>query len=128
MNKEYLKQQVEFADNTKKVNALDLSSDQDLTIGLMNLLFIEDYTGAGDLHDMVGEIRGRLMDKIIKKSDKNRLLSEKLLLESMRLNEMGNQESGTTAYELYNQAYGYYSMFWGLNMGLIDAGDVNLKN
>ena len=53
MNKEYLKQQVEFADNTKKVNALDLSSDQDLTIGLMNLLFIEDYTGAGDLHDLV---------------------------------------------------------------------------
>ena len=44
----------------------------------------------------------------------------------MRLIEMGNQESGTTAYELYNQAYGYFSMFWGLNMGLIDAGDVKL--
>ena len=126
MNKEYLKQQVEFADNTKKVNALDLSSDQDLTIGLMNLLFIEDYVASGTLHDMVADLRQKLMSRIIKKSDKNYDISVKLLLESMRLIEMGNQESGTTAYELYNQAYGYYSMFWGLNMGLIDAGDVNL--
>ena len=126
MNKEHLKQQVEFADNTKKVNALDLSSDQDLTIGLMNLLFIEDYVASGTLHDMVADLRQKLMSRIIKKSDKNYDISVKLLLESMRLIEMGNQESGTTAYELYNQAYGYYSMFWGLNMGLIDAEDVNL--
>jgi hypothetical protein len=126
MKKDRLKQQIESADNAKKVNALDLSSDQDLTIGLMNLLFIEDYVASGTLHDMVADLRQKLMSRIIKKSDKNYDISVKLLLESIRLIELGNKESGTSAYELYNQAYGYYSMFWGVNMGLIDAVDVEI--
>ena len=124
MKKDRPKQQIESADNAKKVNALDLSSDQDLTIGLMNLLFIEDYVSGGALHDMVAEIRQKLMSRIIKKSDKNADVSAKLLLESIRCIELGNKESGTSAYELYNRAYEYYSMFWGLNMGLIDVSDV----
>ena len=126
MEKDKLKQQIESADNAKKVNALDLSSDQDLTIGLMNLLFIEDYTAGGTLHDMVADLRQKLMSRIIKKSDKNYDISVKLLLESIRLIELGNKETGTSAYDLYNQAYGYYSMFWGVNMGLIDAVDVEI--
>ena len=74
-----LKHMVEAADKTKKVNVLDLSSDQDLTIGLMNLLFIEDYMSGSnsDLLRMVSEIRQKLMSKIVKKSDKNREISEK---------------------------------------------------
>lgn len=128
MNKDKLKQQIESADNAKKVNALDLSSDQDLSIGLMNLLFIEDYVSSGALCDMVTDVRQKLMKRIIKKSDKNAELLLKLLLESVRFMERGNKESGTTAYELYNRAYEYYSMFWGLNMGLIDAGDVSIEN
>jgi hypothetical protein len=126
MKKDKLKQQIESADSAKKVNALDLSSDQDLTIGLMNLLFIEDYVASGMLHDMVADVREKLMSRIIKKSDKNYGVSVKLLLESIRLIELGNKESGISAYDLYNQAYEYYSMFWGLNMGLIDAGDVEI--
>ena len=126
MRKDKLKQQIESADSAKKVNALDLSSDQDLTIGLMNLLFIEDYVASGMLHDMVADVREKLMSRIIKKSDKNYGVSVKLLLESIRLIELGNKESGTSAYKLYNQAYGYYSMFWGVNMGLIDAVDVEI--
>ena len=69
-----LRQQIEKADNEKKTNRLDLSSDQDLTIGLMNLLFIEDYISnpESNLAQMVVAVREKLMDRIVKKSDKNR--------------------------------------------------------
>lgn len=121
-----LKYMVEAADKTKKVNVLDLSSDQDLTIGLMNLLYIEDYisNSDSDLLRMVSEIRQKLMDKIVKKSDKNREISEKLLLESMQLINAGNKASGAVAYQNYDNAYEKYSLFWGVNMGLINKKDI----
>ena len=121
-----LKYMVEAADKAKKVNVLDLSSDQDLTIGLMNLLFIEDYMSGSnsDLLRMVSEIRQKLMSKIVKKSDKNRDVSEKLLLESMQLINAGNKASGTAAYQNYDNAYEKYSLFWGVNMGLINKKDI----
>jgi hypothetical protein len=124
-----LKHMVECADSAKKVNVLDLSSDQDLTIGMMNLLFIKDYlNNDSDLSKIVHNIQSKLMDKIVKKSDKNRLLSEQLLLESMRLMVDGDKQlaSGNKddAYKLYDSAYEKYSLFWGINMELIDAGDI----
>jgi hypothetical protein len=121
-----LKYMVEAADKTKKVNVLDLSSDQDLTIGLMNLLYIEDYisNSDSDLSGMVSDIRQKLMDKIVKKSDKNREISEKLLLESMQLINAGNKASGAVAYQNYDNAYEKYSLFWGVNMGLINKKDI----
>ena len=77
MKTDKLKHMVETADMAKKTNRLDLSSDQDLTIGLMNLLFIEDILSDknSDLFKMVSGVRGELMDRIVKKSDKNRKIS-----------------------------------------------------
>lgn len=127
MKSTVLHHQVESADNAKKVNALDLSSDQDLTIGLMNLLYIEDYISnpESNLSQMVADIRGKLMDKIVKKTDKNRQISEKLLLESMQLIDAGNMHSGSSAYKKYDAAYEKYSLFWGINMGLVDLTDID---
>ena len=121
-----LRQQIENADNAKKTNRLDLSSDQDLTIGLMNLLFIEDYISnpESNLSQMVVAVREKLMDRIVKKSDKNRQISEQLLLESMQLIDDGNRHSGVSAYQKYDAAYEKYSLFWGVNMGLIDKKEV----
>ncbi|MBR4891877.1 MAG: hypothetical protein IKZ34_01705 [Alphaproteobacteria bacterium] len=128
MKKKELKKRVESADSAKKVNALDLSSDQDLTVGLMNLLYIEDFTKTGQLHDMVHELRASLMNKIVKTSDKKYQISEKLLLESMTLIELANKElaagNNKKVYQIYDEAYGRYSLFWGLNMGLIDLNEV----
>ena len=78
MNHTVLQQQIEKADNAKKTNVLDLSSDQDLTIGLMNLLFIEDYISnpESNLSQMIAGVREKLMDRIVKKSDKNRQMLE----------------------------------------------------
>ena len=126
MKTDKLKHMVETADMAKKTNRLDLSSDQDLTIGLMNLLFIEDILSDknSDLFKMVSGVRGELMDRIVKKSDKNRQLSEQLLLESMQLFDAGNKTSGAVAYQNYDSAYEKYSLFWGVNMGLVNKKDI----
>ena len=42
LDRNFINKKIEQADSVKKVNPLDLSSDQDLTIGLMNLIAIED--------------------------------------------------------------------------------------
>ena len=126
MNHTVLRQQIEKADNAKKTNSLDLSSDQDLTIGLMNLLFIEDYISnpESNLSQMIAGVREKLMNRIVKKSDKNRQILEKLLLESMQLIDAGDKQSGVSAYQKYDDAYEKYSLFWGINMGLIDKKDI----
>lgn len=126
MKHNVLQQQIEKADNAKKTNVLDLSSDQDLTIGLMNLLFIEDYISnpESNLSQMIAGVREKLMNRIVKKSDKNRQILEKLLLESMQLIDAGDKQSGVSAYQKYDDAYEKYSLFWGINMGLIDKKDI----
>lgn len=126
MKRTVLRQQIEKADNAKKTNVLDLSSDQDLTIGLMNLLFIEDYISnpESNLSQMIAGVREKLMNRIVKKSDKNRQILETLLLESMQLIDAGDKQSGVSAYQKYDDAYEKYSLFWGINMGLIDKKDI----
>ena len=126
MKRTVLRQQIEKADNAKKTNVLDLSSDQDLTIGLMNLLFIEDYISnpESNLSQMIAGVREKLMNRIVKKSDKNRQILEKLLLESMQLIDAGDKQSGVSVYQKYDDAYEKYSLFWGINMGLIDKKDI----
>lgn len=126
MKRTVLRQQIEKADNAKKTNVLDLSSDQDLTIGLMNLLFIEDYISnpESNLSQMIAGVREKLMNRIVKKSDKNRQIMEKLLLESMQLIDAGDKQSGVSVYQKYDDAYEKYSLFWGINMGLIDKKDI----
>ena len=64
------------------------------------------------------------MNRIVKKSDKNRQILEKLLLESMQLIDAGDKQSGVSAYQKYDDAYEKYSLFWGINMGLIDKKDI----
>ena len=61
---ENVKEFVERIDNAKKKNPKDLSSDQDLTIAIMNLISIEEHlifsgakTGKNTFYDMVQEIR-----------------------------------------------------------------------
>ena len=57
---------VEKLDAAKKVNPKDLSSDQDLTIGIMNLISIEEHlmfsgakTGKTQFYDLINEVRAQ---------------------------------------------------------------------
>ena len=134
-----VKEFVERLDNAKKKNPKDLSSDQDLTIAIMNLISIEEHlifsgakTGKNSFYDMVQEIRElrkNLMLKVIPSYEGEVwCISKHLLSSSMRLMEVGTkqQSMGNTkeAYQLFNQAYDLYCLFWGLNMNLIDTKDV----
>ena len=70
-----VKEFVEKIDSSKKVNPKDLSSDQDLSIAIMNLISIEEHlvfsgakTGKNSFYDLirdVREMRKNLMQKII---------------------------------------------------------------
>jgi hypothetical protein len=42
----------------------------------------------------------------------------------MQLIDAGDKQSGVSAYQKYDDAYEKYSLFWGINMGLIDKKDI----
>jgi len=130
---------IEKIDEMKKQNKMDLSSDQDLTIAIMNLVSIEEHfffsgakTGKTEYYDMIKDIREMrkdLLKKIIKEYEGEVwCISKHLLAASMRLMEVGTKQLGMgkkdEAYELFDKAYGLYSMFWGLNMKLLNVGDI----
>ncbi len=135
-SKEDIKSFVEKFDNEKKVNPKDLSSDQDLSIAIMNLISIEEHlifsgakTGKTSFYDLVDGIRDMrkdLMQKMIKEYDGEVwCISKHLLGAGYRLMEVGTKQlsMGNTkdAYDLFDKSYELYCMFWGLNMKLIDA-------
>lgn len=140
MNKaKNVKEFVERIDSSKKVNPKDLSSDQDLTIAIMNLISIEEHlvfsgakTGKNSFYDLIEDIREtrkNLMQKIIPSYEGEVwCISKHLLASSMRLMEVGTKQQSLgnkeQAYELFNQAYDLYCLFWGLNMNMLNVDDV----
>jgi hypothetical protein len=139
INQKELQDFIDKMDHLKKDNKLDLSSDQDLSIAVMNLISIEEHfffsgakTGDNEYYDMVKdvrEMRKELMHKLIKEHEGEVwCISKHLLAASMRLMEVGTKELGRgrkeDAYELFGKAYNLYSLFWGLNMKLLKVGDV----
>ena len=131
-------------DFIKKVQAgkkgeLDLSSDEDLSIAIMNLISIEEHffftgaktgkTGYYDLLSTAREMRKELLKKIIKDYEGEVwCISKHLLSASMRLMEVGTKAQGQgkkeDAAEMFKKAYELYSLFWGMNLKLVDLGEV----
>ncbi len=142
INNETIKKLNEFikkADDIKKKEKMDLSSDQDLSIAIMNLISIEEHffftgakTGKNEYYDLIKDIREmrkELLKKIIKEYEGEVwCISKHLLAASMRLMEVGTKQLGRgrkeEAYNLFDKAYHLYSLFWGLNMKLINTSNV----
>lgn len=134
-----VKEFVERVDASKKLNPKDLSSDQDLTIAIMNLISIEEHlvfsgaktgkTSFYDLIESVRELRKNLLQQVIPEYEGEVwCISKHLLASSMRLMEVGTKQQSLghkeEAYKLFNQAYDLYCLFWGLNMKMLDLEDV----
>jgi hypothetical protein len=116
---------------------LDLSSDEDLSIGIMNLISIEEHlffsankTGNPEYYEILREVREMrkdLLKRIITEYEGEVwCISKHLLSGSMRLMEVGTKMLGkgdnTAAYDMFGKAYNLYSLFWGLNLGLVAGG------
>jgi rhamnogalacturonyl hydrolase YesR len=123
----------------KKQAKMDLSSDEDLSIAIMNLVSIEEHffftaekTGKDEYFDLlkeVREMRKELLKKIIKEYEGEVwCISKHLLAASYRLMEVGTKALGQDrkeeAKEMFAKAYQLYSLFWGINMKIVDTADI----
>jgi len=136
----------EFLNKVKKLEKgekLDLSSDEDLSIAIMNLISIEEHlffsankTGKKvyyDLLNQIREVRKTLLKKIIKDYEGEVwCISKHLLAASMRLMEVGTKMLGkgnkTEADDMFSKSYQLYSLFWGLNLGVVKVDNLKLNN
>ena len=136
---------IKFEEVVKKVEQLrkggkiDLSSDEDLSIAVMNLVSLEEHffftgvkTGKAVYFDLLDEIRGirkEMLGRLIEKSEgETWCVSKHLLAATMRLIEVGAKyhAEGKTddAEKLFARAHQTYGMFWALRLKLIDGADV----
>jgi hypothetical protein len=130
-------------DKVTKENKLDLSSGEDLSIGIMNLIAIEEHlfytsqkTGKKKYLDLLNEIRvmrTELLKEIIKDYEGEVwCISKHLLAASMRVMEVGTKElkkgNKDKAWDLFEKSYNLYSLFWGLNLGIVKTDKVSRKN
>jgi len=127
----------------KGKNPLDLSSKEDLAIGVMNLISLEEHffftynkTNDGKYLELLNQIRSMRKDllKEIVKNPKGEIwcVSKHLLAASMRLMEVGTKKMSdgdrSKAEELFKKSYTLWNIFWGLNLGLIKVKDIDAKD
>jgi hypothetical protein len=126
---------LEKVKNVVKEGGLDLSSDEDLSIGIMNLISIEEHlfftankTNKDKYYVLLNEIREirkNLLKKIIKDYEGEIwCISKHLLAASMRLMEVGTKAltkgEDEKAKGLFEQSYRLYMIFWEINLKLGD--------
>lgn len=127
---------IKKVEELKKSGTVDLSTEEDLSIAVMNLISLEEHffftgekTGDAKYFDLLGEVRElrkKLLGKMIDKHEgETWCISKHLLATTMRLIEVGTKLQGDKkmgeAKEVFDQAFKVYSMFWGLRLKLIDV-------
>lgn len=129
---------LEKVSNFKLDQNLDLSSGEDLSIGIMNLISIEEHlfftygkTKSSKYLKLLNDVRKmrvELLKEIIKDYEGEVwCISKHLLAASMRVMEVGTKELKKAERErspehrrraesLFKKSYELYSLFWGLNL------------
>lgn len=121
--------------HAKKAGMVDLSTEEDLSIAVMNLISLEEHffftgekTGKKEyfnLLDEVRQVRKELLGRLIPTNEgETWCISKHLLATTMRLMEVGTKlhADGKTeeAEQMFARAHSIYTMFWGLRLKLID--------
>src|SRR3989344_2254180 len=103
MKNENVENFIKKIDELKQENKLDLSSGEDLSIALMNLVSLEEHFLFSfmktsqekylEFLEQTRELRKKLLAKIVKKDDNSEkwCISKHLLATSMRLTEVGTK-------------------------------------
>ena len=122
---------------------LDLSRDEDLSIALMNIISLEEhfyFTAMKtnnqkylEMLNSVRELRKNLLKNIVKDpKGEEWCISKHLLAASMRLIEVGTKElskkNDKEANIFFKNAYDLYSLFFAINMKMIDIKKLEVKN
>lgn len=140
-NRKKLEELVEKVRQLKAGGEVDLSSDEDLALAVMNLVSLEEHffmtgekTGKPEYFDFLSEVREMRKKFLAKLIDKSKhegetwCISKHLLAATMRLLEVGAKAQGDgrkeTAKELFDQAYKLWTIFWGLRLKLIKVSDL----
>jgi len=120
----------------KEKGGVDLSTAEDLSIAVMNLISLEEHfvftglkTRNDDYFDTVQEIREvrkQMLAKLMPHHEgETWCISKHLLATTMRLIEVGNklQSEGQKdkAKNMFDSAYKIYSIFWALKLKLISG-------
>lgn len=120
----------------KKAGTVDLSTEEDLSIAVMNLISLEEHfffsgvkTAKSDYFDLLNEVRQMRKELLGKMIDKHEgetwCISKHLLATSMRLMEVGTKlysdGQKDDGQAMFDRAYRAYSMFWALRLKLVDV-------
>ena len=141
-NEDYKKllEKVERVANGKK---LDINVEEDLVVGIMNLLGIEEHlfftaekTSKNSYLKLLNEVRKmrvELLKKIIKDPEGELWCTSKHLLSaSMRMMEVGTkhlkENNEKEAKEYFDRSYNLYNLFWALNLKIIDPKTLKEKD
>lgn len=130
------------AEALKKEGAIDLSTEEDLSIAVMNLISLEEHfffsgvkTGKTSYFDFlkeIREIRKKLLAKLIDRHEgETWCVSKHLLAATMRLIEVGSKlyadKKQKTALETFELARQLYMWFWALRLKLINLAELKEK-
>ncbi len=139
MDDDKIRELVNKAKKIEKGEKLDLSSGEDLSIGVMNLIAIEEHlffsggkTGKVKYYDLLNQVRKMrvdLMRQLVKDYEgEGWCLSKHLLSASMRLMEVGTKalKNGEKekAQDMFKKSYDLYNLFWGINLGVVKQGEL----
>jgi len=118
----------------KEKNGVDLTTTEDLSIAVMNLISLEEHffftgikTKKDEYFDTIQEIRGVRKEMLAKLMPQHEgetwCISKHLLATTMRLIEVGNklqsENKKVDAKNMFEQAYKIYAIFWALKLKLI---------
>ena len=119
---------------------VDLSTEEDLSIAIMNLISLEEHfyftsqkTGKDNylgLMKEIREVRKSLLARMISRHEgETWCISKHLLATTMRLIEVGtklqSKNKPEAAKDLFNKAYRIYSMFWLVRFKLLKADEAD---
>ncbi|TAL56409.1 MAG: hypothetical protein EPN86_02650 [Nanoarchaeota archaeon] len=138
ITKEQFDTLLEKVEKMKQSGSVDLSTEEDLSLAIMNLISLEEHffftgvkTKKPEYFDLLGEVRNTRKELLAKMIDKNEgetwCISKHLLATTMRLIEVGTKLHSdgkqAEAVEIFDKAYKMYSVFWALRLKLIDASE-----
>ena len=127
---------LEKIETLRKTAGQDLSTAEDLSFAVMNLVSLEEHfvltalkTGRDEYFDTAGEVRemrkSLLAELMPKHEGETWCISKHLLATTMRLIEVGNKLRSEGKRErskkMFDDAYRVYAIFWALKWKLVEG-------